>query len=470
LAGSTKTFNAKTGTELNEDYQSGYFPNTSSHSVTIDIANPDNNTYTFVYVPKAEVTYTVKYLEKGTNNQLAAPKTVTTHDAVVTETFKQITGYAPDAYQKQLVLAAEGNEIIFWYVKDEAHAPVHIIHWTQNIAGEGYTEYQSSTNLNGVIGTAYSETPLTIAGFTYNGTKSSASGELTAAGLVLNLYYDRIEYPYEFRFLEQGTERPLADTVTGNARYQAQVTQTAKTIPGYTLVSAENQAINIATEDPANVADKNVKTFYYTEQTVDIKYVVVGPDGCGTLDNYQESQLKVMTGEVKGSMPAVAEGFKFVGWYKDKDCTQPVDDSWVTNSKLTPDKTKNYGTAEKAVMGYEAATYYAEFEYDAADLTITKTGWEAIDENQSFIFKVVGDNFEKKVVIKGNGSVTIKGLKIGTYTITEVTDWSWRYTPDEIVKTITLQPAQTNGVTFANTRAKDTWLGGDDYRQNKFGS
>ena len=470
LAGSTKTFNAKTGTELNEGYQSGYFPNTSSHSVTIDIANPANNTYTFVYVPKAEVTYTVKYLEKGTGRQLAAPKTVTTHDAVVTETFKQITGYAPDAYQKQLVLAAEGNEIIFWYVKDEAHAPVHIIHWTQNIAGEGYTEYQSSTNLNGVIGTVYSETPLTIAGFIYNGTKSNASGELTAAGLVLNLYYDRIEYPYEFRFLEQGTERPLADTVTGNARYQAQVTQTAKTIPGYTLVSAENQAINIAIEDPANVADKNVKTFYYTEQTVDIKYVVVGPDGCGTLDNYQEAQLKVMTGEVKGSMPAVAEGFKFVGWYKDKDCTQPVDESWVTNSKLTPDKTKNYGTAEKPVMGYEAATYYAKFEYDAADLTITKTGWKTIDENQSFIFKVVGGGFEKKVVINGNGSVTIKGLKIGTYTITEVTDWSWRYTPDEIVKTITLQPAQTNEVTFANTRAKDKWLGGDAYSQNKFGS
>lgn len=217
-----------------------------------------------------------------------------------------------------------------------------------------------------MIGTEYSETPLTIAGFTYNGTKSNASGELTAAGLVLNLYYDRIEYPYEFRFLEQGTESPLADAVTGNARYQAQVTQTAKTIPGYTLVSAENQAINIAIEDPANVADKNVKTFYYTEQTVDIKYVVVGPDGCGTLDNYQEAQLKVMTGEVKGSTPVVAEGFKFVGWYKDQDCTQPVDESWVTNSKLTPDKTKNYGTAEKPVMGYEAATYYAKFEYDAA--------------------------------------------------------------------------------------------------------
>ena len=475
LAGSTKTFNAKTGTELNEGYQSGYFPKVSSHSLTIDIDG--GNEYTFIYVPRTKVNYTVRYLDKATGepvvvNSVPTPdKKKETSNAVVTETFKQITGYAPDAYQKQLVLAAEGNEIIFWYVKDEAHAPVHIIHWTQNIAGEGYTEYQSSTNLNGVIETEYSETPLTIAGFTYNGTEGNASGKLTAAGLVLNLYYDRIEYPYEFRFLEQGTESPLADAVTGNARYQAQVTQTAKTIPGYTLVSAENQAINIAIEDPANVADKNVKTFYYTEQTVEIKYEVVGPTGCGTLDNYQESQLKVITGEVKGSMPTVADGFKFVGWYKDQDCTQLVDADWVADSKLTPDKTKNYGTDEATVMGYEAATYYAKFEYDVANLTIIKQGWKEIDEGQSFIFDVTGPNgYSKRVVIKGNGFVTIKGLKIGTYTVTEVTSWSWRYKPDGNGKEITLKPGEPNTVTFTNSREKIKWLGGDDYNQNKFGN
>lgn len=300
LAGTTKTFDAKTGTQLKEGYQAGYFPETGSHSITFDIEG--GNDYTFIYVPKPEVEYTVKYLEKGTENPLAAPQTFTTRDAVVTETFKQITGYAPDAYQKQLVLAAEGNEIIFWYIKDDAHAPVQTIHWVQNIKGEKYAEYQKSTNLNGVIGNTYSETPLTITGFTYNGTKSNSNGKLTEAGLVLNLYYDRIEYPYEFRFLEQGTDKKLADSVKGNARYQAQVTQTAKAIPGYTLVSAENQAINIAIED-GNTAVKNVKTFYYEEQTVEIKYVVSGPEGCGTLDNYQESQLKVTTGTVKGAVP-----------------------------------------------------------------------------------------------------------------------------------------------------------------------
>ena len=468
LAGTTKTFNAKSGTELNEGYQSGYFPKVGSHSITIDIEKPENNTFTFVYVQKAEVAYTVKYLEKGTGNQLAEPKPVTTRDAVVTEPFKQITGYAPDAYQKQLVLAAEGNEIIFWYIKDNEHAPVQIIHWTQNIAGEGYAEYQKSTNLNAEIGKPYSETPLTIPGFTYNDTASSASGELTAAGLVLNLYYDRIEYPYVFRFLEQGTDKELATPVGANARYQAQVTQTAKAIPGYTLVSAENQAINIAIEDPANVASKNIKTFYYVEQTVEIKYVVSGPEGCGTLDNYQESQLKVTTGTVVGSAPTAAEGFKFVGWYTDEACTQPVIATWVVNNKITPEKTKDLGNN---VKGYEAATYYAKFEYDVADLSITKQGYNEIDGKQSFIFTVTGpDGFSKQVVIKGNGTVTLKGLKIGTYTVTEDTNWSWRYTSKSGSVDITLAPGQTNRVTYVNERTNEKWLDGNAYAKNVFGS
>ena len=482
LALTTKTFEAKTGDQLNEAYQSGYFPTTSSHSIIMDING--GNEYTFVYVPKKEVEYTVKYLEKGTGKQLADPKTETTHDAVVTETFKQITGYAPDAYQKRLVLAAENNEIIFWYVEDNTHAPVQIIHWTQNIAGDGYTEYQSSTNLNGEIGQTYSEASLTIAGFTYNenpkhpveGYPAKASGELTASGLVLNLYYDRIEYPYEFRFLEQGTNKVLHQSVTGHARYQAQVTQKAETIPGYTLVSAENQAINIAIEDPAGVAKKNVKTFYYQEQTVDIKYVAVG---FGTLDNVQDSNVKVLSGTVQGSTPTANEGYKFVGWFEDEGCTQAVNKTWVgTDSKLTPQKSVPYGDQK----GYRAATYYAKFELDVFDLTIEKTG-KYIDQNQTFVFRVRGNNnnhdVDMQVVITGTNKQVIKNLPVGDYTITEDTSWSWKYTPvggaektlmtSDIEKgaaTVTFEN-KNNGTNWLTSIAKaiNTWAGGNAHKK-----
>lgn len=467
LAGTTKTFDAKTGTELKEDYRSGYFPKVSSHSLTMDIDGGVKNVFTFIYVAKTEVTYTVKYLEKGTEKQLADPKTVTTRDAVVTEPFKQIAGYAPDAYQKQLVLAAEGNEIIFWYVKDDVHAPVRVVHWIQNIAGDGYTEYRSSTNLNGVIGNTYSETPLKIPGFKFNGASSNASGELNAGGLLLELYYDRIEYPYVFQFIDQATGKEIAQSEDGKARYQAQVTQSAKTIPGYKLISAENQAINIAIEDPDHVANKNVKIFYYNEETVNILYKVVGPAGCGTLDNYQENDLKVITGTAAGSNPTAVNGYKFVGWYTDEACTRSVDTAWIANNKLTPEKTKGLGNG---VTGYEAATYYAKFELDVFDLTIRKVGCAEIDENQGFLFRITGPNgFSMEVTVQGNTSKTIKGLQMGTYTVTEVESWSWRYKCKDNDQKVTPDSVKDGSaeLTFHNDRTNSSfWLNGCAFMDN----
>lgn len=402
LAGTTKTFDAKAGDQLYEDYRTGYFPQTNSHSLTMDING--NNEFTFIYVPKAEVNYTVRYLEKGTNAVLHEEKHESTRDAVVTEKFVTIKGYRPDAYQKRLVLSAteSENEIIFWYEKDEEHAPVQIIHWTQNIAGDGYTEYQSSTNLDGVIGQTYTENPLTIPGYIYNTAKSNASGKLTAEGLVLNLYYDRIEYPYEFRFLEQGTDKVLAEAVTGNARYQAQVRQTAKDIPGYTLVGAGNQAMTIAIEDPANVASKNVRIFYYTENTVNITYVVVQPTGAGnTLDNYADNNVKAVTGTVEGSTPQPAPTYKFVGWYTDEACTIHVDADWVdANGKITPQKETL--VEGQPAMGYKAATYYAKFELNAVKVTVRKEVTGNFGDKSKY-FKITYGSGENDAIRIKNG-------------------------------------------------------------------
>ena len=204
-----------------------------------------------------------------------------------------------------------------------------------------------------------------------------------------------------------------------------------------------------------------------TKETVNINYVPVGPAGAANFGSVAPVSETVMveSGTTVGSTPAAASGFKFVGWYKDEACTEAVNAGWVTDNMLTPDKTKNYGTAESPVMGYEAATYYAKFDYAVADLTIKQVG-EIADVNQTFIYVVTGGDLPEsgiKVAVKGNSSVTIKNLKIGSYTVTEETNWNWRCGTTGGSQSITLQGAQTNEVRFTNTVSNSKWLSGNAY-------
>lgn len=101
-------------------------------------------------------------------------------------------------------------------------------------------------------------------------------------------------------------------------------------------------------------------------------------------------------------------------------------------------------------------------------LTVQKTGWDKKDADQSFIFNVTGGEIAQniKVTVQENGSVTIVGLPVGSYTVTEVTSWSWRYNPDSQEKTVNVQGGPDNTVTFHNTRTAHKWLSGDNYAVN----
>ena len=353
LAGATKTFDAKTGTDLNQGYQTGYFPKVGSHSITMNIDG--DNVFTFVYVPGEKVNYTVRYLEKDTNKVLHEEKHAATRDAVVTEKFMTITEYAPDAYQKRLVLSDDEtqNVITFWYVKDEVHAPVRIIHWVQNIAGDGYTEYSSSTNLNGLIGETYTAEWLTIAGFAKNETKSNTSGKLTAEGLVLNLYYDRIQYPYEFRFVNSYTGEDITDytfpgATKGNARFGDRVTYTAPERLGDlgykldTAKSSASQAIDIRIEDPANVAKLNVKTFYYIPY-FNVVHVQRDPATENVTRTPNEVDLTTSIAENGYDLTAqVAAGYLYGGSFSNEACTEVQGYGTENPTSFTPTRGQTY--------------------------------------------------------------------------------------------------------------------------------
>ena len=318
LAGTTLTFEAKTGDELNEGYQSGYFPNTGSHSLTMDING--NNEFTFVYVAKEKVGYTVRYLEKGTEKVLHEEKTAETSNAIITEKFVQISGYAPDAYQKRLVLSANEaeNVITFWYTKDDVHAPVQIVHWIQNIAGEGYTEYQSSVDTNAEINKTQTSTALTITGFEYkrgtavageNTTEFTApnapSGTLTAEGLVLNLYYDRNTIAYTVKHVDANTNEVI-ESETGSALFGAQVIGNEGTFDGYMPI--EDQPKQKSTIIGTGT---NEIIFYY------YPCYYIGHVQSGSLNNTDTIRL---TGSPENLTARVPQGYLYGGAFTNEAC------------------------------------------------------------------------------------------------------------------------------------------------------
>ena len=108
------------------------------------------------------------------------------------------------------------------------------------------------------------------------------------------------------------------------------------------------------------------------------------------------------------------------------------------------------------------------------DLRIEKKGADfTLDPNCSFRFRVSGPNqILMDVVIHGNGCVWIRGLPVGDYIVSELTDWSWRYEPEKNDQTITGSDVigGTAGLTFRNVRRQDQWLGEEHWVENRFGT
>ncbi len=114
------------------------------------------------------------------------------------------------------------------------------------------------------------------------------------------------------------------------------------------------------------------------------------------------------------------------------------------------------------------------------DLTIKTSGVKAIDENQTYIYRVCGNDAHTKLIdltvaIHGDGQATVKNLPSGEYKVTQVNAWSWRYTPDQTAEQIVTLKA--NGtVEYTQNRAHEgdkgnnkwKWLNGQHWIDNRW--
>ncbi|MBR2615136.1 MAG: InlB B-repeat-containing protein [Clostridia bacterium] len=487
LAGHNKTFEAKAGADLYEKFRSGYYPLVSSHTITMSVDGTHEFTFYYVFVPA--MPYAVRFVDAQTGESILPEKKVMDNSlSVVTETFERMDKMIPDAYQKRLVLSAneldsdgdgifDANVITFYYRHDEVHAYYKVVHYLQNIAADGYREYQSSETL-GVIGEEYTATPITITGFSFNAAATRINGVVTPAsatgvkavldqeGMILELYYDRIEYPYTVIYTNGETGEQLLPPKRATALFGAQITERAADLreKGYTLSSDGVKLLSVSANESHNVIE-----FLYLESVVSIKYHMVGALGGGTLTRSSEN-LSAVTGVALGSAPLVSGGYYFDGWYLDADCKSPVDAALVDpeTGKLSPVK------ASDAVWP-EGLEFFARFLPKETKLTVMKSGWYPLDTDQAFLFCIRGvadtetEGIDLTFSIKENGSAVLAGLPVGEYTVTELVGWSWRYESTEHEKRITLSVnPEDNVLVFSNTRDLPKWLDGNAFRQNMF--
>lgn len=92
-------------------------------------------------------------------------------------------------------------------------------------------------------------------------------------------------------------------------------------------------------------------------------------------------------------------------------------------------------------------------------LNITKAGGA---DDESYVFDVYKDSVKySEVTVWGNGTETLVELPVGTYTIVEDSNWSWRYGTQSYSDAVTLDSSNTTGIiTCTNTKTVNSWLNG----------
>lgn len=489
-AGHNQTFYAKTEGDLYEGFRKGYYPLTSSHTVTMSAERDHEFTFEYVYVES--MPYIVHYLDPTGNKIIESKKVLDNTLSVVTETFVKYNGMMPDAYQKRLVLSASGddsdgdgildnNAITFNYQPDSEHAYYRIVHYIENISGDGYREYRSE-DAKGEIGETINISAISVTGFSLNGQKTVVNGSvvptegntvsagLTSEGLLVELYYDRVDVGYTVKYLEIGTNNVLYEDKHGQGIFGESVVEYAVGLNhlGYTLVrdSANQEVVSVKQIHLSANAESNVIVFYYQEAVYTLKYQIVGsPDGA-TLSMTSEN-INAVSGNPNGSMPYIDSNHHFSGWYLDEACTRPVPAEWVDEEsmKITP---------QSDGVWLANHTYFVKIEPNHTSMTISTLGCADVDDGQIFIFSVKGlsDNcldVNLMITIIGNSTAVIEQLPLGSYSVTELTEWSYRYTPDSVTKDITLAINESNNkLTFSHVRTNTHWLDGNAGAKNNF--
>lgn len=192
-----------------------------------------------------------------------------------------------------------------------------------------------------------------------------------------------------------------------------------------------------------------------------------------------------------GGKYSTDDGVQMIGTKPTLDITYTPDEAKLDNGKYTKQDLPVKATVN---IGTDDVTSYTTFLHETCTvdgckwnneitsgnpaflihiqtctLNITKQGGAA---DESYAFDVFKDGVKySEVTVWGNGTETLVELPIGTYTISENTGWSWRYSANNGGSAALTAQNPTGSIACTNTKNNNQWLNGfSEVVRNIFGT
>ena len=178
------------------------------------------NSLTFYYTARADLSYTVRYVEAGTGNEIAPAKTVDgqTFGATVEEEAIDVDGYVKPEGRQEITIAVTGNEIVFEYTK-RGDLSYEVHYFYDGVEDESIAVIEDKATFGDQIPYEDGGDKLIHNGQTYLLDRVEGAGKVvttTPSANIVNVYFDK-------DVIGEGSEDPyFPDGIPD--KYQATVT------------------------------------------------------------------------------------------------------------------------------------------------------------------------------------------------------------------------------------------------------
>ena len=273
------------------------------------------------------------------------------------------------------------------------------------------------------------------------------------------------------------------ENLTEDTTYTVEVTVAPKTVGTSTPANGDAATAKTGANDPA----ANIYVFK-PELTFKDSSAYYG-ESVPTNNDYSSNKVGLETWK-HGDTASTDAGVTMLGTKPTLDISYTPDESKLESGKYTKQDvpvaaTVKIGTEnvnEHTTFVHQDCTTACGWETPATPgapaflihiqtctLNITKQGGAA---DESYVFDVFKDGVKySEVTVWGNGTETLVELPIGTYTISENTGWSWRYSANNGGSAALTAQNPTGSIACTNTKNNTQWLNGfSEVVRNIFGT